>query len=133
MFNNPEIRAPKPSLAWPGPLVSPGAQTKQLFLKLGQNQALGGWQGLGGTVFLSLGIAKQRADPLDPLLSQAQGEATQHQPRGWSWLCQQCWTLWGHHRGDITPCSRHLLPSQRWGKQHLPACLPACSQLDFAP
>lgn len=45
MFNNPKIRAPKPSLAWPGPLLSPGAQTTQLFLKLGQNQALGGWQG----------------------------------------------------------------------------------------
>lgn len=31
--------------------------------------------GMGGAVFPSLGIAKQRADPLDPLLSQAQGEA----------------------------------------------------------
>lgn len=30
---------------------------------------------------------------------------------------------WGHHRGDIAPCSQHLLPAQPRGKQHLPACL----------
>lgn len=48
MFNNPQIRVPKPSLAWPGPLLSPGAQTTQLSLKLGQNQTLGGWQGWEG-------------------------------------------------------------------------------------
>lgn len=80
MFNNPEIRAPKPSLAWPGPFLSPGSQTTQLFLKLGQNQALGGWQRWEG--LFSSAWELQNKGQTRWILSQAQGEATQHQPRG---------------------------------------------------
>lgn len=110
MFNNPEIRAPKPSLAWPGPLLSPGAHTTKLFLKTGTEASPGGLAGMGGAVFLSLGIAKQRADPLDPLLSQAQGEATQTPARAWILLCQGCrghrrgTSLWGHRPAPDTCC-----------------------------
>lgn len=54
--------------------------------------------GMGGAVFPSLGIAKQRADPLDPLLSQAQGEAAHPSPGAGS----RCASGAGHP-GDIAP------------------------------
>lgn len=125
---------------WPGqgPLVSPGAQTTQLFLKLGQQQAPGGWQGWEGlfspawelqnkgqTLWIpSFPRLRERPltpapglDPAVPAVPDTPGTS----PRG--------------HRPLLpTPAA---IPAA--GKQHLPACLPACSrlapasQLDFAP
>lgn len=138
MFNNPEIRAPKPSLAWPGPLVSPDAQTTQLFLKLGQKQAPGGWQRWEG-LFSPAWELQNKGQTLGilsfPRLRERPLSASPG--AGSRWI-----------RGDITAgTSRRghhpLLPTPAAtpaaGKQHLPACLPGCSrlaaasQLDFAP
>lgn len=69
----------------------------------------------GRGCFPQPGNCKTKGRPSGSSPFPGSGRGRSPQPRGWIPLCQRCRTPRGHRPGDIAPCSRHLLPSQRRG------------------